>query len=347
MPPILSRLLCAALCVVAVSFAPVQAQDVALQKAIEAYSVAEYDQAITGFAALVEDASTDKAVKKEALQYLGRAYVAKRAYDDVRSTIDRLLDLEPPLVELDPEDEPPALMKLYYEVRRDYAGYEVQRPEPGMKTLAVMDFTNTSVDEKERFDSMQQGFASMMINYLEGATGLKVVERERIQWLLDELELQRDGGLVDQASAVRTGKLLGANAVLFGAFTVHGNQMWISARLVKVETGEILLAEQIFGKKDEFFELIEKLSDQVADAIGVELAKNNNDNNGGSASAGGDGESHSLDAVLSYSQGLGLIEQEKYQEAYDKFIEALEYDPNYTRARRKADSLRPQLAAAG
>ena len=337
----MSRLFCAVFCVIFVLGASAQAQEASLQKAVEAFTAGEYDQAINGFAALIEDGSADKAVKKEALQYLGRAYVAKRAFDDARSTIDRLLDLEPPLVELDPDDEPPSLMKLYYEVRRDYAGYEVQRPEPGMKTLAVMDFTNTSVDEKERFDPMQQGFASMMINYLEGSTDLKVVERERIQWLLDELELQRDGGLVDQASAVRTGQLLGANAVLFGAFTVHDKQMWISARLVKVETGEILLAEQIFGKKDEFFELVEKLSDQVTEAIGVELASTGRSESGG----GNGGQTRSLDAQLSYSQGLGLIEQEKYQEAYDKFLEALEYDPQYADARRRADSLRPQLAA--
>lgn len=334
MPSTLSRVVCAVVCVIAVSLSSAQAQDdAALEKAIETFNAAEYDQAINSFAALVEDASTEKQVKKEALQYLGRAYVAKRAYDDVRATIDRLLDLEPPLYEPDADVEPPDLMELYYEVRRDYTGYEVERADPGMKTLAVMDFTNTSVDEKERFDPMQQGFASMMINYLEGATDLKVIERERIQWLLDELELQRQPGLVNQESAVRTGELLGATAVLFGAFTVHDDQMWLSARLVKVETGEILLAEQIFGDKDEFFELVEDLSTQVTDAIGVEMA----------SAEGAGAESRSLDAVLSYSQGLGLIEQEKYQEAYDKFMEALEYDPGYTRARQKAESLRPQL----
>jgi TolB-like protein len=339
-------MICVAICLIALFSTPARAQDdAALEKAIETFNAAEYDQAIDGFAALVGDASTEKAVKKQALQYLGRAYIAKRAYDDVRTTIDRLLDLEPPLYEPDADLEPPDLMELYYEVRRDYTAEDVCPPDnpecddryivpdPGMKTLAVMDFTNTSVDEKERFDPMQQGFASMMINYLQGATDLKVIERERVQWLLDELELQRDEGLVDQSSAVRTGKLLGATAVLFGAFTVHGKQMWLSARLVKVGTGEILLAEQIFGEKDEFFELVEDLSSQVTDAIGVELA-----------SADGEAEeSRSLDAVLSYSQGLGLIEQEKYQEAYDKFLEALEYDPNYTRARVKAESLKPQL----
>lgn len=311
----------------------VQAQDAALQDAVTAYQSADYDEAIEQFAALVEDAATERPVKKEALQYLGRAYVAKRAYDDARDTIDRLLDLEPPLVQLDPDVEPPPLMKLYYEVRRDYAGYEVERADPGLQTLAVMDFTNTSVDEKERFDPMQQGFASMMINYLQGSTSLQVVERERIQWLLDELEMQRDPALVDQGSAVRTGKLLGANTVLFGAFTVSGRDMWLSARLVKVETGEILLAEQIIGRRDEFFDLVRQLSDQVADAIDVELAE--------AGEAGG--ETRSLDAVLAYSQGLALLEQEKYQEAYDKFMQAVDHDPDYTRAQQKAESIRPLL----
>lgn len=329
-----SRFYRAAICAVMLSLVlPARAQNQAavLQKAVEAYQSAEYDAAISGFSGLLDDASADKAVKKEALQYLGRAYVAKRAFEDARGTIDRLLDLEPPLVQLDPDIEPPPLMRLYYEVRRDYTGYEVERPDPGMTTLAVMDFTNASVDEKERFDPMQQGFASMMINYLQGATNLEVVERERIQWLLEELELQRETDLVDQASAVRTGKLLGVTAVLFGAFTVHGKDMWLSARLVKVETGEILLAEQIFGKKDDFFDLVETLSEQVADAIDVEMAGQ------------GEGATRSLDAVLAYSQGLGLLEEEKYQQAYDKFIEALEYDPSYLRARQKAESLKPLL----
>lgn len=334
MPSTLSRVICAVICVIALSLSSAQAQDdAALEKAIETFNDAEYDQAISSFAALVEDASTEKQVKKQALQYLGRAYVAKRAYDDARTTIDRLLDLEPPLVQLDPDVEPPPLMKLYYEVRRDYAGYEVQREDPGLQTLAVMDFTNASVDDKERFDPMQQGFASMMINYLQGATNLQVVERERIQWLLEELEMQRDPSLVDQGSAVRTGKLLGANAVLFGAFTVSGRDMWLSARLVKVETGEVLLAEQIIGRQNEFFDLVRQLSDQVADAIDVEMA----------AAGDAGGETRSLDAVLAYSQGLALLEEEKYQEAYDKFMQAVAYDPGYTRAQQKAESLRPML----
>ncbi len=313
-----------------------RAQDGALAEAVAVYQAADFDGAIDRFSAILDDDAADKATRKQALQYLGRAYVAKRMEDKARTVIHELLELEPPLVELNPDIEPPPLMNLYYEVRKDFEGdYTVERADPGLVTLAIVDFTNNSIsDDRERLDALERGFPSLLINQLNGATNLKVIERERIQWLLQELELQRDPGLVDQSTAVRTGKLLGATAVLFGTFIKHGRDMNISARLVKVETGEILLAEQVKGRADKFFELAEELSLNVARSINVNLEK---------TQLGTRTETRSLDAMLSYSEGLALIEKSDYQSAFAKFMEALEYDPSYERARRKAESLRPLL----
>ena len=45
--------------------------------------------------------------------------------------------------------------------------------------------------------------------------------------------------------------------------------------------------------------------------------------------------------LLSYSEGLTYLETENYKEAYNKFQEALEYDPEYENARIKAESIKP------
>jgi TolB-like protein len=330
----LSRLPVLLTAVVLLSAAQALAQDARLAHAVSVYNTADYRQSIGLFSQIAADVNADRGDRRQALEYLGRSYVAERDYEGARVAINDLLRLEPPLLELDPDIEPPPLMNLYYEVRRDLTGYEVQRQDGKLRTLAILDFTNTSVDSKEQYDPLQQGFASMMINFLNGATDLRVVERERIQWMLDELQLQKDPALIDQGSAVRMGRLLGASAALFGAFTVHRRQMWISARLVSVETGEILLAEQIRGRQDDFFELLERLSLQVARAINASVEE---------TTLGGRDDTRSLDAMLSYSQGLAMLEQADYRQAYEKFMEALSFDPAYARARRKAESIKMML----
>ena len=57
-------------------------------------------------------------------------------------------------------------------------------------------------------------------------------------------------------------------------------------------------------------------------------------------------ETKSLDAMRAYSEGLKLLEKNDYRAAYEKFLEAQEFDPSYTRAKTKAESLQPVLAAA-
>jgi TolB-like protein len=176
----------------------------------------------------------------------------------------------------------------------------------------------------------------MMINYMNGGTDLKVIERERIQWLLNELELQQQEGKVDQSTAVRTGKLLGANAVVFGSYTVFEGKMMILARVVKVETGEVILGEQVTGSPDDFFELIEDLSTKITRSINVEMEE----------AKMGTSETKSLDAMMAYSDGLSLLEDGEYRAAREKFLQAVEYDDSFTRARIKAQSIKPMLATS-
>jgi tetratricopeptide (TPR) repeat protein len=314
----------------------VLAQEATLNEAEEAFQRFEFDTAVELFTRVAEDPTASKEIRREAYQSLGQLYVYQKRFEEAREALERLVALEPPIVELNPDTEPLPLVKLYYEVRKEQnGGYQVERADPGLHTLAIMDFTNASVDEHERLEPLRWGFPSAMINYLNGATDLKVVERERIQWLLDELELQRQGGVVDQSTAVRMGELMGAHTVLFGTYIAHRDEMQISARLVNVETGEILLSEQVRGNKKQFFALVEKLSAATARAINITLEE---------TELGKVGETRSLDAMLSYSEGVSLLEGGNVRAAYEKFQEALDYDSSYARAKLKIQSLEPQLA---
>lgn len=304
-----------------------------LKQAENYYKSAQFDNAIEILNGLSKDASVNEEIQKDALRFLGRAYTAKGLYDDAKNAIHRLLELEPPMVMFNPDYEPPVFMKLYYESRKEFTGsYAVERPDPGMKTIAIIDFKNRSIDKKEQYDPMERGFADLTINRLSNSINLKVVERERIQWILDEIKLQDQHNM---EGAVRMGKQLGVQTVLMGSFIIVKNEIWLGARLVKVETSEILFTDEIKGKLDDFFDLIDNLSNKIAAKIEVELKKQDV----GEVVP----EAPSLDAVMAYSIGLSFLEKEDYKNAYAKFQEALKFDPNYEKAQLRAQTIAPLL----
>jgi TolB-like protein len=303
-----------------------------LDQAEQYYKSAQFDKAIDLLNGLAADNTIDVEVRKEALRFLGRAYSAKGLYDKAKESIGQLLKLEPPMVVFNPDYEPPVFMKLYYESRKQFSGsYNVERPDPGMKTMAIIDFKNRSVDHKAQYDPMEQGFADLMINRLNNSTNLKVIERERIQWILSEIKLQDQ---YNMEGAVRLGKQLGVQTVLLGSFIILGDQIWLGARLVKVETSEILLTDEVKGDLDEFFELVDKLGKKIADNINVTLKEETPQDVS---------QAPSLDAIMAYSVGLSYLEKEDYKNAYEKFEEALKIDPDYEKAKLKAQSIAPLL----
>ncbi|MBI5473541.1 MAG: hypothetical protein HY961_14470 [Ignavibacteriae bacterium] len=304
-------------------------------EAMKHYNSANFDKAIGILGKLAEDKSIDHGLMKEILLALGRSHTAKGNKEKAMWAMTQLIDLEPPTITPDPDAECPPLMKIYYEARKAKSGStEVERGDPGLKTIAVLDFKNRSIDDKEKFDPMEKGFAELLIDQLNGSVNLKVIERERIQWILDEIGLENDPTKFDQSSAVRVGKQLGVHAILLGSFIKAKNRIDLLARLVKVETSEILATERTSGDADEFFDVAENLSIGIAKKINASLSE---------ADIEKRNETKSLDAMMSYSEGLVHLEKGNYKAAYDKFIKALEFDPTYDKARMKAASIKPLI----
>lgn len=88
-------------------------------------------------------------------------------------------------------------------------------PEPG--SIAVQAFVNQG---DEAYRAMAKGLAAMIIADLSKVPGLKVLEREKVQLLVNEAKLG-DSGLADKDSAVRSGRLMRAEKVVVGNFEVQ------------------------------------------------------------------------------------------------------------------------------
>lgn len=312
-----------------------QDNETKLAKGIEYYQSAQFDKAIAELQAVIDSGTADTGVLTRAYWYQASCYIGKNQTAEARGAVAKLLDLGVSCVEPDPEKEHPLLLRLYYEETKARVGNStVQCVDPGVQTMAIVDFQNRSyLVERDLFNPMEKGFADMMINSLSGATKLKVVERDRLQWILKEHEIQDKYSM---ESAVRVGKLLGAQVVLFGSFIVYDkNELWLSARLVKVETGEILLTEQIEEKfKKLSYKLTNELGKKIAEKIEGEQVYQANES-----------MPASMDAMLSYSQGLDYEDRDMFAEAMEKYSEALSYDKEYARAQMAIDRINPVLLA--
>jgi TolB-like protein len=127
-------------------------------------------------------------------------------------------------------------------------------------TVAVLYFDYDGKDAD--LAALRKGLAQMLISDLLGTPTIRVVERQRLQEILDELKLQATNK-IEQATAVKAGKLLGARyLVLGGYFDVKGT-FRADARVIDVETGKVAFSVGATGKADDFLTLEQKLSGEL------------------------------------------------------------------------------------
>jgi TolB-like protein len=143
--------------------------------------------------------------------------------------------------------------------------------DKGPKTIAVLYFENNSVVDKEKLDPLKKGLADMLITEFSKIKGIKVVERQRIQSVVEELNLG-ETDLVDKSTSQKMGKLLGAKILMFGGFSnLFGDKLRIDVRLVATETGVTLQAEEETGDLDEFLTLLKSLVKKITTDMEVKL----------------------------------------------------------------------------
>ena len=138
-------------------------------------------------------------------------------------------------------------------------------------TIAVLFFENNSVYDKDRMDPLKKGLADMLITNLSKIKAFKVVERERLCDVMAELKLDQTSA-VEQSTAQKMGKLLGAQTLLLGSYmNSYGGKMRVDVRIVETETGLTLKAEEITDDVDDIFDIIKDLTSKVTNELDIQI----------------------------------------------------------------------------
>ena len=142
-----------------------------------------------------------------------------------------------------------------------------QDSRPG---IAVMPFTDGGSygQEKEDFEALTVGVQQMLITEFSANTQLRVVERSYLRQILEEQDLGASGR-VDEQTASRIGKLVGARYMVLGSFVDFYGEMRFDARVVNVETGELDKATYVRGERDDMFSLVVGLAQNVTKELNL------------------------------------------------------------------------------
>lgn len=187
------------------------------------------------------------------------------------------------------------------------------------ETLAVLPFENNSFTTPERYEPLAKGFAAMLTTDMSRKVQtLKMVERTRVDALLRELTLGMTGA-VDEQTAVQAGKILGAQYIAFGSFTVLEEEVRMDIRIIRVETSEVVAAEYVAGRSGEILTLIAGLAVKIGGSFKESVALD-------PAGQAGTGK---LDAALSFARGLEALDRGLTEEAKMWFEKCLQIDPLY------------------
>ncbi|HEU5175056.1 MAG TPA: CsgG/HfaB family protein [Gemmatimonadaceae bacterium] len=220
-------------------------------------------------------------------------------------------------------------------------------------TVAVLYFDNNSIGrDAADYAGMGKGVADLLITDLSAAANVRVVERERIEALLQEQNLAKQGQ-IDPATAVRLGRILGARHMISGGFMSTGDRMVLTARAFDVETGQIVNTQKVSQAGDDVLALIGELSTRLTTSLQLPpMERRTGDAGHDAGHESGHAAQHpaphaahhapaklDLRTALLYSKALEAQDAGDRAKAVELYNQVLDRFPNLESARANRDKL--------
>jgi TolB-like protein len=227
--------------------------------------------------------------------------------------------------------------QLEYDARQALANERtLAAMPPESNTVAVMPFSYRGTNPDIR--ALGRGFAQLLVTDLSKSRQIRVLERERMQAMLDEMKLG-DSAMADPASAVRSGHLLQAARVVQGALgELPGDQLRVDAALVDVGTAAVAPPAEGTSPLDQLFNLEKQIAFTVFAHLGIQLSPAEQE-------AISQRPTQNLQAFLAYSRGLMDQDRGDYVAAQAEFSQAATLDPNFRAASQSATAASDLSAA--
>ncbi len=265
--------------------------------------------------------------------YLGLSYEGMEQFDSARTVYTTLLATKPSgeigrllngrLTLL-------ARKELHAAARTSLAHEtELSRTPPDPNTVAVFPFRYTGQDSTLR--PLERGLAALVVSDLSHVRRLRLVERERLQALIDEMKLAASGR-VDPATGARSGHLVGAGQVVQGQFQeAPGANIRLDAAMVRAGDAHVAATGSGRDPLSQLFDLEKSVVFQLLTKTGVPISP-------AESIAISERPTKDLQAFLLYSRGLESQDKGDFRAAGADFRAAAQRDPTFQAAAQQSQS---------
>ncbi|MCK5405503.1 MAG: hypothetical protein KAI75_09715, partial [Desulfobulbaceae bacterium] len=198
-------------------------------------------------------------------------------------------------------------------------------------TISVLYFNNRT--EWQKLDPLRKGIAIMLLTDLHKVKELTVLERVKLEALVQEMNLAKSG-LLNGDTAPRLGKLIGAEYLVGGdiildklkKFSFESDLLNVPAEKVDAHptaNGDLLTG--LFKmEKELLFDIVSHFNITITPELETELKKTPTDN---------------LDAIMALFLGLEQSDLASYIEAAELYKKALDMDPDFLLAQEFLNEL--------
>lgn len=194
--------------------------------------------------------------------------------------------------------------------------------------LGVLPFADLTPDVSLR--PIQKGLAAMIITDLSAIKSLQVVERIRIQALIEEMKLGQSG-IVDEKTAPRFGRLAGAEHLVAGALGSGAPLLRVHTNIASVIKRDVVGSFSLEEEMAKFFSLEKKIVFQIVKTLNLSPTP-------AEKAALDRNHTKNLKAFVCYGQGLDALDGGNWKKAREFFTCAVVEDPQFDLAQEAIDS---------
>lgn len=193
-------------------------------------------------------------------------------------------------------------------------------------SIAVVDFDGSSLPPETA--PLASGLAEFTAIDLSKVSSLRVVERQKIDALLNELKLA-ETGVSDPNTAPRMGRILGSRNVVTGNLIGLGKEeLRLGGAIVNIAESSAVTTDPSEGKLKGIFKLQKEFVFKIIDNLKIELTQEERD-------AIQKVPTESYLAFMAYCRGLGYARRGMYKQAAQEFQSAVKLDRGFQLAQNR------------